>query len=224
MSDVATRCRKLDIGCGSSKHPGFIGIDKVPNESVDVVADVAAALPFRDGWFTEIFSSHCLEHLADPLKFFREIGRVSADEARVVIWTPCLFSDSGFLFGHVSHLTETQYRHMCLNFQDIYKGWTGVYWEWRRLTYIVAHDTAVALYNNKIPLELVLRFYKEVAWEFGVELIVHKGARPAVRAPNRFVALCRQGPFFPLLPLASPSAIEASRAIRFLAGDLGTGQ
>lgn len=219
MGHVVQQCRQLDIGCGPHKQPGYLGIDKAPAEGVDVVVDVEKTLPFRDDWFTDIFSSHCLEHLVDPPKFFREIARVSTDGARVVLWTPYAFSNSGFFYGHVSHLTEDHYRHMCLCFQDTYKEWTDAYWEWRTLAYIVEKTTAVALCDNEIPLEFALRFYKEVAWEFGVELIVHKTVRPPATEPSRFVALCRQGPYYPLLPVARPSAIEAAHAIRILAGD-----
>jgi len=75
-----------------------IGIDKKWAEGVDVIADVDRALPFPDNWFTNVFSSHCIEHLADPRKLLREIARVSADGGCVVLWMPYAFSNSSFFY------------------------------------------------------------------------------------------------------------------------------
>ena len=33
-------------------------------------------LPFKNGVFEKVYSKHCLEHLENPLKFFKEAKRV----------------------------------------------------------------------------------------------------------------------------------------------------
>lgn len=62
----------------------IVGIDLVPEFVADAkeraeevyIAD-AHALPFKDGEFDWIFSSHTFEHLPDPAKAAREMERVA---------------------------------------------------------------------------------------------------------------------------------------------------
>jgi len=58
----------------------------------------AESLPFGDGEFDFVFSSHVLEHTADPAKALREMMRVAR---RGYLETPCAFSD--FLAGNPTH-------------------------------------------------------------------------------------------------------------------------
>jgi predicted SAM-dependent methyltransferase len=54
----------LEIGCGERKdHINSIGLDIRRTETVDVVAD-ARMLPFVDGCFGTVYSSHTLEHFS----------------------------------------------------------------------------------------------------------------------------------------------------------------
>jgi hypothetical protein len=39
---------RVDLGCGSRKAPGFIGVDIFPAPGVDIVADLSVAFPFED--------------------------------------------------------------------------------------------------------------------------------------------------------------------------------
>ena len=57
---------KLDIGCSFHKRAGFIGIDIIKSDEVDVVAD-ACLLPFADSTFKGIYTSHCIEHISDRI-------------------------------------------------------------------------------------------------------------------------------------------------------------
>jgi hypothetical protein len=77
----------LEIGSGDNPHPRsnvlvdrFIGdnTERGGNLVIDrplVVAD-AHQLPFRDGAFAYIISSHILEHMDDPPQFARELQRI----------------------------------------------------------------------------------------------------------------------------------------------------
>jgi hypothetical protein len=81
---------KLDLGCGKSKQPGFVGVDAVPFSGVDVVADLRAAWPWPDESVEEAFSSHFIEHLTAPerIHFANELGRVLRRGAKATIVAP----------------------------------------------------------------------------------------------------------------------------------------
>jgi ubiquinone/menaquinone biosynthesis C-methylase UbiE len=74
----------LDVGCGNAKR-GSIGVDTRKTEAIDVVAD-AHYLPFKNGSFWLVVSSHVLEHLGDPEKALLEWLRVARN--RVVVTLP----------------------------------------------------------------------------------------------------------------------------------------
>ncbi len=59
------RARRLDLGCGGSKQPGFVGADRFPLANVDLVLDLDRPLPLADDTFDLVFASHSLEHVAD---------------------------------------------------------------------------------------------------------------------------------------------------------------
>lgn len=55
---------RIDLGCGSDKREGYVGVDLTNYEGVDYVVNLEEeGLPFRDGEVEEIFTSHFLEHL-----------------------------------------------------------------------------------------------------------------------------------------------------------------
>lgn len=78
----------LDLGCGTRKRPGTIGVDRTATPGVDVVCDLGVGLPFADSSVQEIIASHVVEHLEDLSKTMEEIWRVCQPGARVRIWTP----------------------------------------------------------------------------------------------------------------------------------------
>lgn len=85
----------LDVGCGH-RPVGDVNVDLFPhatkhrtlNNADDGPLDVtriqnfvkadAAHLPFRDGAFTTVYSSHLIEHLADPTRMVKELLRVAS--------------------------------------------------------------------------------------------------------------------------------------------------
>jgi SAM-dependent methyltransferase len=189
---------KIDIGCGPLKKPGYLGIDRGAYPGVDHVVDIEAdPLPFADDTVSHVFSSHCLEHLRDPERFFREIGRVCAEGAEVEIWTPYGFSNGAFIFSHVQFLNEDHYSHMCILFPDAYLAMTKTYWEWESVTYVLLPNTIVELHRAGFSPDFAIRYFKNVALEFGVRLRVKKQQhRPA--HPARFFCTERNGPRWPL--------------------------
>jgi ubiquinone/menaquinone biosynthesis C-methylase UbiE len=79
---------KLNLGCGSKKIPGFIGVDI---KSADVVADIRK-LPFDDDSADEIMAIHVCEHLPvrEILSVIREWRRVLKPGGVMALELPCL--------------------------------------------------------------------------------------------------------------------------------------
>jgi len=67
---------KLDLGCGASNRPGFIGIDFL--SAADIEWDLRWGLPFKDDSVANIRSDHFFEHLelSDVVHLLRECRRV----------------------------------------------------------------------------------------------------------------------------------------------------
>lgn len=87
----------LDIGCGKQKKEGCYGVDRIDNDSVDVVANLNEPLHvLPDNIAKYVYSSHVLEHVDDLISVMNEIYRISAPDADIVITVPH-FSD---VFGY----------------------------------------------------------------------------------------------------------------------------
>jgi predicted SAM-dependent methyltransferase len=79
----------LDLGCGSSKKLGYIGIDKLPLQGVDIIADMETGLPFLpDDSVDEIYTSHFIEHIDNLELFLRECHRVMKPSGILNIYVP----------------------------------------------------------------------------------------------------------------------------------------
>jgi SAM-dependent methyltransferase len=79
----------LELGCGRTKHPHAVGIDRIPLPGVDVVHDLnLRPYPFADNTFDEVYAIHVIEHLDSILAVMEEMHRITRPNARVVIITP----------------------------------------------------------------------------------------------------------------------------------------
>lgn len=54
---------RLNVGCGDTRIPGFVGIDVRPSRGADYVLPAWDDSPFQPGSVAEIYSRHMLEHL-----------------------------------------------------------------------------------------------------------------------------------------------------------------
>jgi SAM-dependent methyltransferase len=87
MDDNSTKqVMSLDIGCGTSKTQGSVGIDIVPLPDVDVLVNASKfPYPFADSSFGEIYLLDVIEHLPDTIGVMEEVHRIACPGARVVI-------------------------------------------------------------------------------------------------------------------------------------------
>lgn len=79
---------RLDLGCGSNKEAGFLGVDRVNLPGVDVVTDLNSPLPFESDSVDLVYASHSLEHVSDLMATMREIYRICKHGAQVCIVAP----------------------------------------------------------------------------------------------------------------------------------------
>jgi SAM-dependent methyltransferase len=79
----------LDIGCGSAKTPGAVGLDISADTDADIVHDLDAfPYPIEDSSFDQILLQDVLEHVAEPIRLFEELHRIARPGARIQLRTP----------------------------------------------------------------------------------------------------------------------------------------
>ena len=162
---------KIDLGCGSAKRAGFVGLDSVAAPGVDHVLDLTRdRFPFDDNTVDNVFSAHFLEHIGAPNHVFQEIARVCRDGARIEFWTPYAFSNDAFVYGHVTFLTEEPWLHFCCYFRDAHLEMLRGRWLLRNINYVVSPDVERDLAHRGFSLEFAVRYFKSVVTEFGVEI------------------------------------------------------
>jgi hypothetical protein len=111
----------LDCGCGS-RPKGDVNVDCFrggwnhqeadqdrgeyvnPKNISNYVVASAEYLPFRDGVFDLVFSSHTIEHVPDPFLMFRELMRVSG--RKVVVKCPHRLGSGGRRPFHINYFDE----------------------------------------------------------------------------------------------------------------------
>jgi SAM-dependent methyltransferase len=96
---------QLDIGCGSNKQPGFVGMDKreIP-EVVDIVHDLEEVpYPLEDESCITIVGSHVWEHLKPwlTIDIMNELWRIMKPGGRLALSMPY-----GWSYGFVQDPTH----------------------------------------------------------------------------------------------------------------------
>ena len=82
---------RIDLGCGTRKKEGYIGVDSRPFDGVDVVCDLGTERwPWGDETVEEAHSSHMVEHLTGPqrIHFVNELYRVLKRGGKAQIIVP----------------------------------------------------------------------------------------------------------------------------------------
>lgn len=96
---------RIDLGCGTRKREGFVGVDVRPFEGVDVVMDAGAdRWPWNDSTVDEAHASHVVEHLtpAQRIHFVNELYRVLKPGARATLIAPHWCSTRAY--GDLTHV------------------------------------------------------------------------------------------------------------------------
>jgi SAM-dependent methyltransferase len=102
----------LDLGCGSNKRAGAIGLDRRSEKGVDIVCDLERPLPLMDGVADEIHAHHVLEHVRNLIQLMEEIYRVCRPGAVLRVSGPYYTSRGAFRDPtHVRFLTEDTFQY-----------------------------------------------------------------------------------------------------------------
>jgi len=81
--------KKLNLGCGEDVKEGYVNMDFLKLEGVDVVHDLNKfPWPFKENEFDELYTNHVLEHLDDLGKVMTEIKRVCKPGSIINIRVP----------------------------------------------------------------------------------------------------------------------------------------
>ncbi|MFA6000096.1 MAG: class I SAM-dependent methyltransferase [Candidatus Paceibacterota bacterium] len=79
----------LDIGCGTNKEKGYLGLDCFKHDNIDIVIDLNKdKIPFNDNVVDHIVSYHALEHIANLHFLLSEMYRISKPNAQWFISVP----------------------------------------------------------------------------------------------------------------------------------------
>ena len=101
---------RLNLGCSSDLFDtaeGWVNVDCRTLPGVDVVADLAAVpWPWADCSVDEVYASHVLEHLDDPLSAMQEIARILKPGGKVRIIVPNGAGYMAHAIGHKSLLSR----------------------------------------------------------------------------------------------------------------------
>ena len=68
---------RLNLGCGNNHIKGWLNVDIRPGPAVDFVCDLTKKLVWQDDSVDEIYMSHVLEHIQNPLPLMQELYRVA---------------------------------------------------------------------------------------------------------------------------------------------------
>ena len=81
---------KLNLGAGKSRMDGYLSVDSIPFEGLDVVCDLREPWPWADSSVSDINLSHALEHFEadERVHIFNEMYRVLIPGGKAVITTP----------------------------------------------------------------------------------------------------------------------------------------
>lgn len=92
----------IDIGCGRDKiRPDALGFDDDVWPEVDIIGDASGPMPFPDGGWDYVYSSHALEDIADTRATLREWVRILRIGGHIVLHVPNPDHYKGFNAEHV---------------------------------------------------------------------------------------------------------------------------
>lgn len=115
----------LDVGCGA-RPKGDVNVDffgggfnpqtgnqiqgdcMTPRRIKNFIIADATNLPFRDGIFNVVFSSHTIEHVENPTRMFRELCRIA--RRKVIICCPHRKGSGAVMPYHLHYFDEAWFK------------------------------------------------------------------------------------------------------------------
>ncbi len=110
---------RIDLGCGSWKPEGFIGVDSYPGSEVDIIADLNENFPFPDNSIDEVRAHDVIEHLPDRIHTMNEIWRICKPNATIDIRVPSTDGRGAFQDPtHVSFWNINSFKYYSIEFPE----------------------------------------------------------------------------------------------------------
>jgi len=78
----------VDLGCGTRKKNGYIGVDGANLTNVDIICNLEEGLPFDDNSIDGIYSNFLFEHIPNTVFLFKELYRVCKNDAIIEFRVP----------------------------------------------------------------------------------------------------------------------------------------
>jgi protein O-GlcNAc transferase len=92
--------KRLNVGCGRNIMEGWLNLDFMPIEGVDIISDLDKCaeipLPLEDNAIDEFLLSHVIEHIKSPLPLMQELWRIAKPDAQLVMKVPHGASDDAW--------------------------------------------------------------------------------------------------------------------------------
>ena len=99
---LASRGSVLDVGCGSKKHAGAVGLDVSADTDADIVHDLDVfPYPIEDNSFDEAIMQDVIEHVSEPMRVAAELHRILRPGGRLQLRTPHF--SSALAYGDPTH-------------------------------------------------------------------------------------------------------------------------
>lgn len=162
--------KKLDVGCGTAKVKGAIGIDRVKLPGVDIIQDLNKfPWPFKDESFDEIYMNDIIEHLDNTIKIMEECHRLLKSQGklfiRVVYWNHrYAFSDP----THVHFFSEICFEFFTGKWRRSY--YTKVRFKLKKLEYIYDYK-AKKIFRSKKLMDFLSYFLCNIKQGMEITLI-----------------------------------------------------
>ncbi|PEN83938.1 hypothetical protein CN553_27885 [Bacillus cereus] len=176
--------KKLHLGCGRNMLKGWMNLDIMPMEGVDIIADLnqckTTPLPLDENSVDEFLASHVVEHIENTLDLMEELHRIAKPNAKMVCHVPYGSSDDAF--EDPTHCRQFFLNSFSYFSQPIY--WRADYgykgdWLIEKIILAVDADT----YKGKSAEEILqdVHTYRNVVLEMIVTLQAIKPIREAKR-------------------------------------------
>lgn len=156
---------QLDIGCGSHKQPGFVGMDIQPLEGVDIVHDfLKIPWPLEDNSVVRAIASHIVEHIPPVavlpkgtrfpfIEFMNEVWRVLVPDGEFAMampyWMSQGFAQDPTHINACNHMTWAYFDPGALDGQ-LYQFYQPSPWKIQHVSYEVFGNMEVVLRKRDV--------------------------------------------------------------------------
>ena len=161
--------RILDIGCGTNKVAGAIGMDVNPRTAADVIHDLDdLPYPFEADSFDEVIGRHVIEHVKEPMAVMCELHRITRAGGVVKLvaphWTNPDFATD---LTHRNHLNSYSFRNLTED-RAVFDFYTDVRFRQRQVRVSVLNlwkltglEFLINLDNKHSQLRFIRKFWEQ---------------------------------------------------------------